>query len=74
MLQPGQDGESVQETTETPSLKETKKKPKKKTSPAEESVQESAVHPVTCSVCSTIVAVYDSEEIYHFFNVLASEA
>lgn len=28
-------------------------------------------HPVSCSICKTEVAVYDSEEIYHFFNVLA---
>lgn len=29
-------------------------------------------HPVKCSECSTEVAVYDKEEVYHFFNVLAS--
>lgn len=28
--------------------------------------------PVRCRVCSTEVAVYDSEEVYHFFNVIAS--
>lgn len=28
--------------------------------------------PVRCSVCNTEVAVYDEDEIYHFFNVLAS--
>lgn len=28
--------------------------------------------PVRCGVCSTEVAVYDSEEVYHFFNVIAS--
>ena len=31
-------------------------------------------HPVVCSVCSSEVAVYDSDEVYHFFNVLASYA
>ncbi|CAH1790692.1 unnamed protein product [Owenia fusiformis] len=30
------------------------------------------VHPVTCSECNTEVGVYDSDEVYHFFNVLAS--
>lgn len=29
-------------------------------------------HPVKCNECSTEVAVYDKEEVYHFFNVLAS--
>lgn len=29
-------------------------------------------HPVKCDRCSTQVAVYDTDEIYHFFNVLAS--
>jgi len=28
--------------------------------------------PVKCNVCNTQVAVYDSEEIYHFFNCLSS--
>ncbi|KAI1295619.1 E2F-associated phosphoprotein [Halotydeus destructor] len=27
---------------------------------------------VNCSVCSTQVAVYDRDEVYHFFNVLSS--
>lgn len=31
-----------------------------------------AYNPVRCSVCNTEVAVYDTDEIYHFFNVLAS--
>lgn len=29
-------------------------------------------NPVRCQVCRTEVAVYDSEEVYHFFNVIAS--
>ena len=29
-------------------------------------------NPVRCNQCSTQVAVYDSEEVYHFFNVIAS--
>lgn len=28
--------------------------------------------PVQCTVCSTEVAVYDNDEIFHFFNVLPS--
>ena len=27
---------------------------------------------VRCSICQTQVAVYDEEQVYHFFNVLAS--
>jgi len=29
-------------------------------------------HPVKCVQCSTQVAMFDSDEVYHFFNVLAS--
>jgi len=29
-------------------------------------------HPVYCDVCSTHIAMYDADEVYHFFNVLAS--
>lgn len=29
-------------------------------------------HPVLCSECSTEVAVFDKDEVYHFFNVLSS--
>lgn len=29
-------------------------------------------HPVRCSVCNTEVAVYDHDEVFHFFSVLAS--
>lgn len=29
-------------------------------------------HPVHCSVCDTEVAAFDKDEVYHFFNILAS--
>lgn len=29
-------------------------------------------HPVRCSQCNTEVAVYDKDEVFHFFNVLTS--
>ncbi|KAH3848180.1 hypothetical protein DPMN_090539 [Dreissena polymorpha] len=29
-------------------------------------------NPVKCEECNTVVAVYDRDEVYHFFNVLAS--
>lgn len=31
------------------------------------------VNSVVCSTCSTEIGVLDSEEIYHFFNVIPSE-
>ncbi|MED6288401.1 hypothetical protein CHARACLAT_026174 [Characodon lateralis] len=33
---------------------------------------EEIYHPVKCSECSTEVAVFDKDEVYHFFNILAS--
>lgn len=29
-------------------------------------------HPVHCAECNTEIAVYDKDEVFHFFNVLAS--
>ncbi|XP_056152135.1 E2F-associated phosphoprotein [Lampris incognitus] len=34
--------------------------------------EEDVYHPVQCTECSTEVAVFDKEEVYHFFNILAS--
>lgn len=31
-------------------------------------------YPVKCKICATHVGVYDNEEIYHFFNILASHS
>ncbi|KAM4624730.1 E2F-associated phosphoprotein [Polymixia lowei] len=33
---------------------------------------EEVYHPVQCTECSTEVAVFDKDEVYHFFNILAS--
>jgi hypothetical protein len=27
-------------------------------------------HPVQCESCNTVVAAYDADEVYHFFNVV----
>ncbi|XP_062503237.1 E2F-associated phosphoprotein-like [Corticium candelabrum] len=35
---------------------------------------ESKYNPVRCQECNTEVAVYDKDEIYHFFNVISSHA
>lgn len=34
--------------------------------------EEELYHPVKCTECSTEVAVFDKDEVYHFFNILAS--
>ncbi|XP_068802531.1 E2F-associated phosphoprotein [Struthio camelus] len=34
--------------------------------------EEEVYHPVMCTECSTEVAVMDKDEVFHFFNVLAS--
>ena len=31
-------------------------------------------HPVHCAECNTDIAVYDKDEVFHFYNVLASAA
>ena len=38
----------------------------------ERSTAEDLFHPVRCSECNTEVAVIDKDEVFHFFNVLAS--
>ncbi|XP_030070968.1 E2F-associated phosphoprotein isoform X2 [Microcaecilia unicolor] len=47
------------------------KKQKMQSGVAQDEVQE-IYHPVKCTECATEVAVYDKDEVYHFFNVLAS--
>ena len=42
--------------------------------PAQDAAAESIYHPVKCEKCDTEVAVYDEDEVYHFFNVLAGPA
>ncbi|XP_060615300.1 E2F-associated phosphoprotein [Anolis sagrei] len=38
----------------------------------EKQEEEEIYHPVKCTECSTEVAVFDKDEVFHFFNVLAS--
>ncbi|XP_015271884.1 PREDICTED: E2F-associated phosphoprotein [Gekko japonicus] len=40
----------------------------------EKQEEEEIYHPVKCTECSTEVAVLDKDEIFHFFNVLASHS
>ena len=35
-------------------------------------VSDETYHPVKCEQCNTEVGVFDEDEVYHFFNVLAS--
>ncbi|XP_033735220.1 E2F-associated phosphoprotein-like isoform X2 [Pecten maximus] len=39
---------------------------------AAEETSKDIFHPVRCTECNTVVAVYDQDDVYHFFNVLAS--
>lgn len=49
-----------------------RKKTQKIHSEVEDEDDSGPYHPVQCTICSTEVAVYDSDEIFHFFNVLPS--
>lgn len=63
-----------------PLNKKTKRRRHKKTKQSSESIadlekqeeEEEIYHPVKCTECSTEVAVWDKDEVFHFFNVLAS--
>lgn len=63
------DMESPVEPINKPSKK---RKKNKKQSNIIESDPELTYYPVSCSVCSTEVGVYDSDEVYHFYNTIAS--
>lgn len=43
-----------------------------KTTGSSEQHGEEIYHPVRCAECLVEVAVFDKDEVYHFFNVLAS--
>lgn len=65
------------ETLHYEAKKDKKKAGKKKQSQQQDdssSVEASdeLFNPVQCALCNTEVAVYDKEEIYHFFNVVES--
>ncbi len=64
----------VREETLTYNPKSGKKGQKRRRGKDKRNVTEehSAYHPVKCHECNTEVAVYDQDEVFHFFNVLAS--
>ncbi|XP_046355842.2 E2F-associated phosphoprotein-like [Haliotis rufescens] len=52
-----------------------RKKKQDKSTPCEtNSSEEDKYNPVKCEECNTVVAMFDKEEVYHFFNVLVSYA
>lgn len=44
------------------------------TIPSFQTERSDTFYPVSCKICSTEVGVFDSEEVYHFFNVLTSHS
>ena len=62
------------ETLKYPKQQSKSKRRKKKRGAESESSKDDdeLYNPVKCSECETVVAVYDKEEIYYFFNVLTS--
>lgn len=68
------------ETLQCPEMAPKKKKKKKKGAPpVAESPEQlpdpeptDMFHPVKCVECRTVVGVIDHDEVYHFFNILAS--
>jgi len=61
-------------TTETLTyqIKEGKKRRRKKADKEEEGGKQELFNPVKCAMCQTKVGVFDTDEVYHFFNVLAT--
>lgn len=53
-------------------LQKKKRKKNQKTLDTTNNETEDNFHPVKCTECSTVVGVFDNDEVYHFFNVLAS--
>lgn len=55
-------------------MSQRQRKKLKNLTPSEDKSEEpeDKYHPVKCSVCQTKVAVYDSDEVYHFFNILTT--
>ncbi|XP_055343383.1 E2F-associated phosphoprotein-like [Paramacrobiotus metropolitanus] len=61
----------------TQTLRYKEKKHGRKRRPADSGVENpegDVYHPVRCTECGTEVGVIDADEVYHFFNVLASHA
>lgn len=64
---------NMAETLKYPLPKSARKK-QKRDQASSDAQWEEIYHPVKCDSCSTEVAVYDKDEVYHFFNIVASYA
>eukprot|EP00052_Salpingoeca_macrocollata_P003253 m.35010 g.35010 ORF g.35010 m.35010 type:complete len:128 (-) comp13162_c0_seq2:129-512(-) len=53
--------------------KQDKRGRRRKAAVPEPQVEGGAYNPVHCAQCNTMVAVYDEEEVYHFFNIIPGE-
>lgn len=60
------------ETLEYPEQAPKKKKKKPQETAPQPLCTKDLFNPVRCSECKTVVGVIDKDEVYHFFNVLAS--
>lgn len=60
------------DTTEVLKYPKASKRSRKRKKNSQSSEEEDKFHPVKCEECNTVVAVFDEDEVYHFFNVLAS--
>ncbi|EPQ11755.1 E2F-associated phosphoprotein [Myotis brandtii] len=64
----------------TPENRKKKQGHKKMRASHEDAIEQAEIeveeiyHPVMCTECSTEVAVYDKDEVFHFFSVLASHS
>lgn len=65
--------EEILKYRKKPKKRNKKMKHSKETASVQSNQEEEEVyHPVLCTECSTEVAVMDKDEVFHFFNVLAS--
>ena len=54
--------------------KKKKKNKRQSTEMIADQTEEDKYNPVKCTECGTVVAMYDQDEVYHFFNILASHS
>lgn len=64
----------MNETLKYPLSKAEKKRLSKEQKKNASAMDEEVYHPVNCDQCSTEVGVYDKDEVYHFFNIVASHS
>ena len=65
-------GEAEEAGKPQPSLSEDQEQTSTSSSSATPAASSDLYHPVHCTACNTQVALYDTNEVYHFFSVIAS--